>query len=78
MNNYWEDRVAIITGATHGIGLRLAERLAEKGVNISTIYKNNDQQAVELRDRINTDFSDTNRQAHEQRRSHRSDFVFFI
>ncbi|MDP4094413.1 MAG: SDR family oxidoreductase [Bacillota bacterium] len=44
-NEYWQDKVAIITGATHGIGLRLAERLAEKGVKIATIYKSNDEQA---------------------------------
>lgn len=43
---YWDGRVAVITGATHGIGLRLAERLAEKGVRIATIYKSNDEQAI--------------------------------
>jgi NAD(P)-dependent dehydrogenase (short-subunit alcohol dehydrogenase family) len=37
MNDYWNGKVAVITGATHGIGLRLAERLSEKGVRISTI-----------------------------------------
>jgi 3-oxoacyl-[acyl-carrier protein] reductase len=49
MNNYWNGKVAVITGATHGIGLRLAERLSAEGVNISTIYKNNDEQANNLK-----------------------------
>ena len=49
MNDYWNGKVAIITGATHGIGLRLAERLSEKGVKISTIYRNNDDQADKLK-----------------------------
>jgi NAD(P)-dependent dehydrogenase (short-subunit alcohol dehydrogenase family) len=49
MDSYWQDRVAVITGATHGIGLRLAERLAEKGVRIATIYRNNDAQAEALK-----------------------------
>jgi len=52
MNNYWKNKVAIITGATHGIGLRLAERLSEKGVKIATIYRNNDNQAAELQNKI--------------------------
>lgn len=59
MNEYWNDRAAIITGATHGIGLRLAERLAEKGVKIATIYKNNDEQAENLKSYLenkNVDF----------------------
>jgi 3-oxoacyl-[acyl-carrier protein] reductase len=49
MINYWEGRVAVITGATHGIGLRLVERLAEKGVKIATIYRDNDEQAEKLK-----------------------------
>lgn len=48
MNSYWNGRVAVITGATHGICLRLAERLAQKGVKIATIYKTNDSQAAKL------------------------------
>lgn len=43
--NYWRGKTAVITGATHGIGLKLAERLAQKGVKIATIYKANDEQA---------------------------------
>jgi 3-oxoacyl-[acyl-carrier protein] reductase len=49
MENYFENKVAIITGATHGIGLKLAEKLFEKGVNIATIYKSNEDQANNLR-----------------------------
>ncbi len=44
-SEYWRGKIALITGATHGIGLRLAERLAAKGVKIATIYRNNDAQA---------------------------------
>jgi len=58
MNNYWDSKVAIITGATHGIGLRLAERLSEKGVKISTIYRNNDDQANDLKKIINNNGSE--------------------
>lgn len=49
MENYFANKVAIITGATHGIGLKLAEKLFEKGVNIATIYKSNEDQANNLR-----------------------------
>lgn len=52
MTDYWKDRTAIITGTTHGIGLRLAERLAVKGVRISGIYRNNNLQAEECRQKI--------------------------
>jgi 3-oxoacyl-[acyl-carrier protein] reductase len=58
MNNYWDSKVAIITGATHGIGLRLAERLSEKSVKISTIYRNNDDQANDLKKIINNNGSE--------------------
>jgi NAD(P)-dependent dehydrogenase (short-subunit alcohol dehydrogenase family) len=51
-HDYWANRVAVITGATHGIGQRLAERLAEKGVKIATIYKFNDAQAVTFEENI--------------------------
>jgi len=52
MSEYWKNKTAIITGTTHGIGLRLAERLAAKGVRISGIYRNNDSQADECRQKI--------------------------
>jgi len=60
MNNYWNGKTAIITGAIHGIGLRLAERLSENGVKIFTIYRNNDEQANVLkRRRQDIDFPNT-------------------
>lgn len=49
-NEYWNGKTAVITGATHGIGLRLAERLAERGVKVATIYKSNDEQAKAFTD----------------------------
>jgi 3-oxoacyl-[acyl-carrier protein] reductase len=52
MNDYWNGRVAVITGATHGIGLRLAERLSAKGVNIAALYRNNDDRADNLKKTI--------------------------
>lgn len=51
-DGYWDGRVAVITGATHGIGFRLAERLAAKGVRIAAIYKSNDDQAHSLAESI--------------------------
>ena len=59
MNDYWSGKTAIITGATHGIGLRLAERLSEKGVKISTIYRNNDDQANSLKKIIENNGSES-------------------
>jgi len=59
MNDYWSGKTALITGATHGIGLRLAERLSEKGVKISTIYRNNDDQANSLKKIIENNGSES-------------------
>jgi 3-oxoacyl-[acyl-carrier protein] reductase len=52
MDNYYKNKVALITGATHGIGLRLAEKLFEKGVNTATIYRANDEQANNLQNKL--------------------------
>ena len=52
MDNYYGNKVALITGATHGIGLKLAEKLFEKGVNIATIYRANDEQANDLQKKL--------------------------
>jgi len=59
MNDYWNGKAALITGATHGIGLRLAERLSEKGVKIATIYRNNDDQANDLKKIIDDNGSES-------------------
>lgn len=53
-DEYWKNRVAVITGATHGICLRLAERLADKGVRIAIIYKDNDVQAESFAEAISS------------------------
>jgi len=59
MDDYWNGKTAVITGATHGIGFRLAERLSEKGVRISTIYRNNDDQAHNLKKIIDNNGSES-------------------
>ena len=43
------DRVAIITGATRGIGRGIAERLITGGTHIATIYHRDDEAANRLR-----------------------------
>lgn len=43
------ERVAIITGATKGIGHGIAERLIARGVNIAAIYHQDDEAANRLK-----------------------------
>lgn len=42
------NRVAVITGATRGIGKGIFNRLASQGVNIATIYKKDNESANKL------------------------------
>ena len=43
-----QDKVAIITGATRGIGRGLALRFAEEGANVAFTYMSSEQKAREL------------------------------
>ena len=43
-----EGKVAIITGATRGIGKGIAEKFAENGANIAFTYVSSDEQAKKL------------------------------
>ncbi len=48
-----EGKVAIVTGASRGIGEAIAIKLAEHGANIAFSYVSSDQKAQELEERIN-------------------------
>lgn len=43
------NRVAIITGATKGIGHGIAERLLARGINVATVYHRDEEAAIRLR-----------------------------
>ena len=51
MNN----KVAIVTGGTSGIGKQIVLELLNKGVKVVTCYSKNDDSALELRKEINND-----------------------
>ena len=40
-----EQKVAVVTGASHGIGRAIAEKLAEEGVFVVINYRGNEEQA---------------------------------
>lgn len=43
-----EGKVAVVTGAGHGIGAAIAERLAKNGVRVAITYRNDEKGANEL------------------------------
>ncbi|HDR7355528.1 TPA: SDR family NAD(P)-dependent oxidoreductase, partial [Bacillus wiedmannii] len=43
-----KDKVAIITGATRGIGREILYRLAEEGAKVIGLYANNDTEAKKI------------------------------
>ena len=45
-----KDKVAVITGASRGIGAACAKKLAAAGANICIVYANNDQAAQDVAD----------------------------
>jgi 3-oxoacyl-[acyl-carrier protein] reductase len=47
-----QDRVAVVTGATRGIGKSILYRLAEEGAKVIGVYANSDQAAREIEEDI--------------------------
>ncbi len=47
-----KDKVALITGASRGIGKAIAERFANDGAYVAAIYHGNEQKAHELKEQI--------------------------
>ncbi len=39
MNNYWNGRLALITGSSGGIGANIAEFLAAKGIHVILVAR---------------------------------------
>ncbi|MBQ9318190.1 MAG: SDR family oxidoreductase [Bacilli bacterium] len=53
----FKNKVALITGASRGIGASIAYDLASHGCNICINYKDNYQKAKELKSKVERDFS---------------------
>lgn len=49
----FENKVALVTGSSKGIGAAIVKRLAKKGCNVVINYKNNRDEALELQKYIN-------------------------
>lgn len=47
-------KTALITGASRGIGKAIAERLSQDGFSLALIYKNSDDEAMRLAEKLNT------------------------
>lgn len=52
-----KNKVALVTGASRGIGSAIAYELASKGCNVIINYLNNEKKAFELCEKIKKDFS---------------------
>ena len=47
-----EQKVAVVTGASRGIGRAIAEKLAEEGVFVVINYRGNEEQAKQVQQTI--------------------------
>lgn len=52
MNSELENKVALVTGGSRGIGAAVAVRLAEDGANVAITYQRNAEKAMETVERI--------------------------
>src|SRR5438045_8466922 len=52
MNKLLENRTAIVTGASRGIGEGIAVKLAEQGANIAFTYVSSDEKAKALEEKL--------------------------
>ena len=54
MNKILQDKIAIVTGGTRGIGLAIVETLVEHGAKVAFTYATSEQKAKEIEARFNT------------------------
>ena len=52
MNKLLENKVAIVTGASRGIGEGIALKLAENGAHVAFTYLSSDEKARDLEERL--------------------------
>ena len=55
--NILENKVAVITGASRGIGAGIAEKFAACGASVALIYGGNEEKALAVRDEIRSRYS---------------------